>query len=125
MIKSGGQFELRKFASRKSDYYEGLQQILSMGFDASDYIHYFPAFAGHLTIARFISLYEAYKMTLGVAGHVAAIAVYKGAGSLCFAKLIKLFDPEVLTLVHGFDWFQGAKITEEETFVADGESYED
>src|SRR5258705_13466512 len=125
MIKPGGKFELRKFASRKPEYYESLQQILALGFEATDYIHYFPAFAGHLTIARFISLYEAYKMTLGVAGHVAEIGVYKGAGSLFFAKLMKLFEPESLTLVHGFDWFQGAKITEEETFVADGESYED
>lgn len=125
MIKQGGKFELRKFASRKPEYYESLQQILALGFDASDYIHYFPAFAGHLTIARFISLYEAYKMTLGVAGHVAEIGVYKGAGSLFFAKLMKLFEPESLTLVHGFDWFQGARITEEEKYVAEGECYED
>jgi len=50
-----GQFELRKFASQKPEYYQSLQQILALGFDPSDYIHYFPAFAGHLTIARFIS----------------------------------------------------------------------
>lgn len=116
-----GMFELEKFASRKPGYYEGLQQMLALGFDATDYIHYFPAFAGHLTLARFLSLYEAYKMTLGVAGHIGEIGVYKGAGSLFFAKLTKLFEPESLTLVHGFDWFQGAKTTKEEKYVSEGE----
>jgi hypothetical protein len=41
--------------------------------------------------------------------------------------LLRLFEPESLTLVHGFDWFRGAKVTAEEKFVADGactESYD-
>ena len=80
---------------------------------------------GHLTLARFLSLYEAYKLTLGVAGHIAEIGVFKGAGSLLFAKLTKLFEPETLTLVHGFDWFQGARVTEEESHVTQGECRED
>jgi hypothetical protein len=125
MTDVAGKFELQKFASNRAEYYEGLQQVLELGFDTTDYIHYFPAFAGPLTIARFISLYEVYKMTLGVAGHIAEVGVYKGAGSLLFAKLMKLFEPASLNLVHGFDWFQGAKITEEEKYVAQGECYED
>jgi hypothetical protein len=116
-----GEFELQKFAARKPDYYDGLQQILALGFEPTDYIHYFPAFAGPLTLARYISLYEAYKMTLGVAGHIAEIGVYKGAVSLFYAKLTQLFEPHALTLVHGFDWFQGAKTTTEEKYVAAGE----
>jgi hypothetical protein len=120
MTESMGKFELQKFATRKAGYEEGLREILSLGFSPTDYIHQFPAFTGHLTIARFLSFYEAYKMTLGVAGHIAEIGVYIGAGSLFFAKLTKLFEPESLTLVHGFDWFQGAKITEEEKYVEEG-----
>ena len=77
-----------------------------------------------LTIARFISLYEVYKMTLGVAGHIAEIGVFKGAGSLFFAKLMKLFEPASLTLVHGFDWFQPAELSEEEKH-RDNECYGD
>ncbi|HEY9283729.1 MAG TPA: class I SAM-dependent methyltransferase [Pyrinomonadaceae bacterium] len=125
MREFGGNFELEKFAARKPEYYEGLQEMLSLGFDATDYIHYFPAFAGPMTISRYLSLYEAYKMTLGVAGHIAEIGVFKGAGSLFFAKLAALFEPQSLTLVHGFDWFQGAKITGEEKFVSEGECSED
>ena len=125
MSEPKGAFELRKFADRKAPYYEGLKQILSLGYDPTDFIHYFPAFAGHLTLARFLSLYEAYKMTLGVAGHIAEIGVYKGAGSLLFAKLTQLFEPAALTLVHGFDWFQGIKVTAEEKYVDDGDTRED
>lgn len=121
MSERVGEFELQKFAARKPDYYDGLQQILSLGFEPTDYIHYFPAFAGPLTLARYISLYEAYKMTLGVAGHIAEIGVYKGAVSLFYAKLTQLFEPHALTLVHGFDWFQGAKTTDEEKYVSAGE----
>jgi predicted O-methyltransferase YrrM len=54
-------------------------------------------------------------MTLGVAGHIAEAGVYKGAGTLLFAKLTKIFEPESLTLVHGFDWFEGMHPPQEES----------
>jgi len=120
-----GQFEHRKFADRRPFYEESLREILSLGYPPEDLIHHFPAFAGHLTLLRFLSLYEAYKQTLGIAGHIAEVGVFKGAGSLFFAKMLQIFEPDSLTLVHGFDWFQGAKVTEEEKFVVDGECCED
>lgn len=125
MEQKVGKNELQKFAFRKADYERSLKAILELGYEPLDYIHYFPSFAGHLTIARFVSLYETYKMTLGVAGHIAEIGVFKAAGSLFFAKLTKLFEPETLTLVHGFDWFKGAKLTQEEKYVQDGECCEE
>ncbi len=125
MAEVEGHYELQKFAHRKRDYQEGLDRILALDFPTVDYIHQFPAFTGHLTLARFLSLYEAYKMTVGVAGHIAEIGVYKGAGSLFFAKLVKLFEPETLTLVHGFDWFKGAQVTAEEKYVEPGACTED
>lgn len=125
MKKQQGKFESQKFVYRKPDYLNGLREILALDFDKGDYIHHFPAFVGHMTIARFLSLYEAYKMTLGVAGHIAEVGVFKGAGSLFFAKLAYIFEPQSLTLVHGFDWFKGAETTEEEKYVVDGECQED
>jgi hypothetical protein len=125
MKKQKGRFESQKFAYRKTGYLKALEEMLSLDFQKSDYIHHFPAFVGHMTLARFISIYEAYKMTLGVAGHIAEIGVFKGAGTLFFAKLAKIFEPESLTLVHGFDWFKGAKTTQEEKYVLDGECMED
>lgn len=120
-----GKFETQKFDHRKSDYYEGLQEILSLGYSNEDLLHHFPSFVGHMTLSKFLALYEAYKMTLGVAGHIAEVGVYKAAGTLLFAKLTKIFEPESFTLVHGFDWFQGTKVTEEEPNVVEGSYKED
>lgn len=114
MNEENGKFEMNKFADRKGPYNEGLMEILSLGYEKEDLIHHFPSFVGHMTLSRFLALYELYKMTLGVAGHVAEAGVYKGAGSLLFAKLTKIFEPESLTLVHGFDWFEGMHPTQEE-----------
>jgi Methyltransferase domain len=120
-----GSFETRKFASRKRPYYEGLSEILSLGYDTEDLIHHFPSFVGHMTLSRFLVLYEAYKMALGVAGHIAEAGVYKGAGTLFFAKLTQIFEPESLTLVHGFDWFEGSRPTPEEPNIFEGSYKED
>jgi hypothetical protein len=120
-----GKFESKKFSERKVQYYKGLSEILSLGYEADDLLHHFPSFVGHMTLARFINLYELYKMTLGVAGHIAEAGVYKAAGTLFFAKLTKIFEPESLTLVHGFDWFEGTLPTEEEPNVLEGSYKED
>ena len=36
------------------------------GLPSEDLVHHF-SFVGHVTLGRFLALYEAYKMTLGVA----------------------------------------------------------
>jgi hypothetical protein len=120
-----GKFETQKFAARKVPYFEGLNEILSLGYEQSDLIHHFPSFVGHMTLARFVALYELYKMVLGVAGHIAEAGVYKGAGTLFFAKLAQIFEPESLTLVHGFDWFEGTRTTAEDRNVVEGSYKED
>ena len=120
-----GNFESLKFSERKKAYYESLAEILSLGYDREDLIHHFPSFVGHMTLSRFLVIYELYKMTLGVAGHIAEAGVYKGAGTLFLAKLTQIFEPESLTLVHGFDWFEGVQVTTEETNVMDGSYKED
>lgn len=120
-----GNFETRKFSDRKQSYREGLDTMLGLGYSPEDLIHQFPSFVGHMTLSRFVVLYELYKMTLGVAGHIAEAGVYKGAGTLFFAKLTQIFEPESLTLVHGFDWFEGSKLTAEEPNVLEGSYKED
>ena len=120
-----GKFETKKFFAQKEPYYQGLSEILSLGYAQEDLIHHFPSFAGHMTLAKFFSLYELYKMTLGVAGHIAEAGVYKAAGTLLFAKLTKIFEPNSMTLVHGFDWFEGTLPTEEEPNVLKGSYKED
>lgn len=116
-------FEYLKHNNLRPQYESGLKSILEMDISKQDLIHHFPAFIGHQTLARQITLYEAYKMTLDVAGHIAEIGVNLGFGSLLFAKLTKIFEPNSLTLVHGFDWCQGAKPTDEEEHVITQGSY--
>ena len=99
--------EYTKFADRRDPYRRGLAEIQAMGFTVDDYFHHNPAFAGHMNLARFLALYETYKRTLQLAGHIAEVGVWKASCLLYFAKLTKIFEPESPTLVHGFDWYRG------------------
>lgn len=122
-----GELESSKHARLKERYYSGLSTIQEMGYEFEDFIHHFPCFCGHLTLARFLSLYECYRWTLGVSGHIAEVGVYRGSGSLFFGKLTEIFESNSLTQVHGFDWFQGTRKTEDASNVFAGsycESYD-
>jgi hypothetical protein len=114
-------YEYMKFDKDRPAYEAGMKEILAMPYEKKDFINHFPAFVGHLTLARFLAMYEAYKMVVDVAGHIAEVGVDKGTSSLYFAKLLKIFEPNSTTLVHGFDWFQGNKPTKEEAaFIEEG-----
>lgn len=123
-----GTLETAKFNARRGPYWESIRHILGMGYDPAELIHHAPAFAGQMNLGRHLAFYEAYKMALPFAGHIAECGMYLGTGSIYFAKLIRLFEPEALTLVLGFDWFAGAKGTGDEAqLVSEGayaESYE-
>lgn len=106
-----GWLETVKFAPQREKYYENLVKIFDLGHDKLDYIHHFPAFVGTQTLNRNLFLYEMYKLVSGIAGHIAEVGVYKGAGSLFFGKLIQIFEPNSLTMVHGFDHFKGTDST--------------
>lgn len=104
-----GPMESQKFVHRREPYWTGIQEILRMGIEPVDLIHHAPAYAGHVNIGRFLALYEAYKMALPYVGHIAEAGIWKATSTIYFAKLTQLFEPESMTLVHGFDWFQGAR----------------
>lgn len=110
-------YEYMKFDNLRASYEKGFNEILNMGFENKDLVNNFPAFIGHLTLSRFIIIYEAYKMVLNVAGHIAEVGIDKGTVSIYLAKLAKIFEPNSNTLVHGFDWFKGNKPTQEESFI--------
>ncbi len=123
-----GKFEYIRFEDRRTPYYEGVEKMKALDFSFEDILEHFPCFVGHMTMSRFLGLYELYKMTLGVAGHIAEVGSYKGASLLHFAKLIRIFESESLTQVHGFDWFEGTGTDEIKTFVEAGtykSSYDD
>lgn len=88
-----GDYETQKFAHLKRPYYEGLEIIKGLDYEVEDYIHHFPCFVGSMTLARFLTLYEVYKSTLGLAGHIADVGIYKGASMMFFAKLLQIHEP--------------------------------
>ncbi len=106
-----GTLETVKFSKRRKEYHENLVKIMELGYSKEDLIHYFPSFVGTQTLNRCFTLYELYKRTLGIAGHIAEIGVHKGFGSMLFGKLVQLNEPESLTMVHGYDHFCGIDVS--------------
>ncbi len=65
-----------------------------LGYAPEDFYQHFPCFVGARTIARFLSLHQCYQETLGIAGHIAEVGVFRGAASLFLAKLTLLYEPQ-------------------------------
>ncbi len=100
-----------KFDYRRKDFYEYMSWLNNKEISATELMDEVPAYIGHMNLNRILTIYELYKKTLGLAGHIADVGVYKGYSSLLFAKLVKIFEHESLTIVHGFDWFEGSNPT--------------
>jgi hypothetical protein len=99
--------EIEKHQNKKTAYHETLKEILSLGYSEEEYIHNNPLFNGDVNIARYLALYEIYKQTLGLNGHIADCGMWRGSTFMYFCKLAEIFEPHSYTLVHGFDWFEG------------------
>jgi len=112
-----GTFESMKFNHRRENYYKYIEYLKAKSIPLEDVLHNFPAYVGHMSLNRIFTIYELYKKTLGIAGHIADVGVYKGASSLLFAKMIKIFESESLTLCHGFDWFQGRITSDKDSYL--------
>lgn len=67
----------------------------------------FPVYVGYVAFARMLALYELYKKTVELSGHIAEVGTSRGTTLHFVGKLIKIFEPLSNTQVHGFDWFQG------------------
>jgi len=115
--------ETQRLANRREGYWKGIHEILEMGIAPADLIHHAPAFAGHVNLARYLALYEAYKLALPVAGHIAEAGIWKGTCTIFFAKLMRMFEPASNTLVHGFDWFKGARLEGDEAKLVEEGMY--
>jgi len=96
-----------KFSEVDEKYFSYIDQLLESDLPAKDLIYQFPAFVGHVNLARFLFFYDLYKRTISLNGNVADVGTWKGASFLFLAKMIKLFEPYSPTQVYAFDWFQG------------------
>lgn len=97
-------------------------KFMRLGYSPADFYHHFPCFVSAKDLGRFESFSQCYKLTLGVAGHMAEVGVFRGAVSMFLAKLSLLYEPHTTTQMHGFDWFR--EPTEEELLtIPDGHNY--
>jgi len=110
-----GTLESMKFNGRRDQFYRYIDALKKLEVQTEDYLEHFPAFVGHMSLHRVLTLYDFYRRTLDVAGHIAEVGVFKGAISILFAKLVLIHEHESLTMVHGFDWFEGNRPTKEDS----------
>lgn len=98
---------LGKFIEVDKKYFAYIDQLLTMQIPTRDLIYHFPAYVGHVNLARFLFFYDLYKQTIDLNGHIADVGTWKGASFLFMAKMIKLFEPYNPTQAYAFDWFHG------------------
>jgi hypothetical protein len=128
MAQHKGKFEYNKFDDRRKPFSEYLDYLDKRNIPLKEWMEHFTSYIGHMSLSRVLGLYELYKKSLGISGHIGEIGIYKGASFFLFAKLIRIFETESLTQVHGFDWFLGTGADDIEMKIELGgykHSYED
>jgi hypothetical protein len=66
-----------------------------------------PLYAGIGNLARSMAVADLFRSTLGVPGHIAEFGCWRGSNLMFLAKLLQIYDPHSMKMVHGFDSFQG------------------
>ncbi len=119
-----GNLESVKFNHRRKKFYNYVDYLNKSEVKIEDIIFNSTSYIGHMSLNRILTLYELYKLTSNLAGHIADVGIYKGGSSFLFAKLIKIFESESHTLCHGFDWFKGQLVGEKDSkLTTDGGYY--
>ena len=68
----------------------------------------FPKYVRRQHLKRFLAMYELFKRVLHVKGSVVECGVFRGFGTMSWAKLSTILEPENLTRrIYGFDTFAG------------------
>lgn len=68
----------------------------------------FPKYVRRANLTRFLALYELYKKVLPVKGSIVECGVFRGFGTMSWAKLSAILEPVNLTRrIYGFDSFLG------------------
>ena len=102
---------------------EAMSKFRRMEYAPEDFYEQFPCFVGAKWLGRYMSFYECYKKTLGIAGHIADVGTHRGAVALFFAKLSLLYEPHSITQVHGFDLFERGETVDGEKGITYVETY--
>jgi hypothetical protein len=71
-------------------------------------IENFPKYVRRQNLTRFLALYEIYKLILPIKGSIIECGVFRGFGTMTWAKLSAILEPVNLTRrIYGFDSFAG------------------
>lgn len=97
----------QKFERDNEVFFDYMNWLERIDVDTRTVTSQFPAYVGSVNLARFISIYEAYKEVLSLSGDIADLGTYQGGSFFTFGKLVKIFEPYSNTKVFGFDWFKG------------------
>jgi hypothetical protein len=89
------------------DYFKFLLSVEKQKIQSTEIIFNHTIYQGTKNLSRYLQLYELFKSVHKLSGHIADVGTYKGASLFYFSKLIKIFQPNSLTKVYGFDWFKG------------------
>ncbi|MBD3166973.1 macrocin-O-methyltransferase [bacterium] len=105
----------RKFAAEDEAFFAGRKELTEKWPDipALHIVDNWPLFAGHVNIARFLSIHDLFRQTLHLPGHVCELGCFNGTNLLFLAKLLTIYKPRNLTEVFGFDTFEGLETIEE------------
>lgn len=68
---------------------------------------HWPLFCGIGNLARYVTIMDLLRATLGVPGHVAEFGTWHGSTLMLLTKLLRIFDPHGSKVVHCFDSFEG------------------
>lgn len=98
-----------KYYKTDKKYLNDRQKFSQIGVSDNlwEFIDHWPLYVGISNLARFLSIYEIFKSSLNIPGHIAEFGCWKGANLVFMAKLLKILDPNGYKLVYGFDSFEG------------------
>jgi len=100
---------MSKFKKADQLYFKRRKQF-SKKYGARDLwsvMDHWPLYCGVFNLARYLSIADIFKSTLKAPGDIAEFGCWRGAGIMYLAKLLEIFDPHSLKLIHAFDSFEG------------------
>ena len=68
---------------------------------------HWPLYCGVRNMARYLAIYEIFKTTIAVPGHVAEFGTWRGANLMFLGKMLRIFECHSTKMLHCFDSFEG------------------
>ncbi len=87
MKETKGKYETLKFNHRRVNFYKYLKFLKTNKTSIEDILEHSTAFIGHMSLNRIITLYEMYKKTLNLNGHIAELGVLQRVRFTSFCKI--------------------------------------